>query len=72
MFISPSLSVCESVCAHACTRKHATMYMWRMEGNLQELVLSFPYVSPRAQTQVVSLGGKLFTCRAIWSLLFAS
>lgn len=32
--------------------------MWRSEGNLQELVLSFYYVGPGDWKQVVGLGGK--------------
>lgn len=51
------VSVC--ACTYVCTRVHvhAMVHMWRLENNLQELVLPFYSVGPRAQTQVVWLSG---------------
>lgn len=36
---------------------HVT-YVWRLEENLQKLVLPFYYVGPRNETQVVRLRGE--------------
>lgn len=37
---------------------HVTVYMWRSEDNLQELVLSFPYVGLGDLKQAFRLGRK--------------
>lgn len=42
------------VCGHAC----AVAHIWRLEDNLQDLILSIYYVDSGARTQVIKLSGK--------------
>ena len=44
------------VCIKACT--HATIYMWKSEDSLWELVPCFHYVGPRDRTQDIRLCSK--------------
>lgn len=52
--------ICMHVCVHVRMRAHAhaVLLVWRSEGNLEELVLSFYHVVPGIQIQAVRLGGK--------------
>lgn len=37
---------------------HVTVYVWRSEDNVEELVLSFHYMGSGDQTQDIRLGSK--------------
>lgn len=41
-----------------CGCAHVTVYLWQSKDNLKELVLSFRYAGPEAQTQVIRCGSK--------------
>jgi hypothetical protein len=54
-----STSVCVYVCLCLCVfMLCAMLYMWRSEGNIQKLVLSFHHVGSGDQIQFIRIGGK--------------
>ena len=54
------------------TGPHAREYTWRLEDNVQELVLSFHHVGSRDGIQVTRLGGKLLSLVSYHHLLLKS
>lgn len=52
------LLICSAWGAHACVYMPWSMYVWKSEESLWELVLSFHHVGPRDGTHVIRLNNK--------------